>query len=245
MLAPGQIYMPPGKEKRGISEGVRELTDLMMQMKMKEYLLQKQADIEATKQKEVLGEKYRLQGEYGGTVNIVDPETGEIKTIYAPGQKGGKTFMGRAPKAPPRMTEKDIELIGGQKMQQAAGETGELGGIAGLLERFMPFGAKARERGIMRRGEELMQPYTQRFQEQFQPGGAAPGPAAAPAASTAPPVKEGKIVGRFTGGAQEAQPQDPRIQQRIAELRTQGISDEEIASDLREINIDPTIYGLK
>jgi len=170
-----------------------------------------------------------IEAKRGGYVNIVDPATGEVKTVYTPEGKGDKTYLGAKPPAPKKLTEKDVSIIGGRKEQQAEKEAGYLKGLPGVLERFMPFAGRARQRGIGRRTGELMEPTMRQFEEQFMPQ--QPVFAGQPQAGL-------QTTPTFTG--QQADP----IAQRIAEARADGIPDEQIASDLREMGLDPAQYGL-
>lgn len=210
-LQRGSIYMEPREEKT-LGGEIEELTNLILQMKLKEYLLQKQADIRLGKEKELLQEKYKLQGEHGGAVNIVDPTTGEVKTIYVPGggAKGAKTYLGKAAKAPPKLTPSDLEDIAGSLSGEIGQKTGYLSGFPGVLEKFMPFGGVARKRGMEREFQRQMAPYQQLQREQFQP------PGVSQPTAISPSVKPGTIVGKFTGGG-VTQPAEAQIPPDIAE----------------------------
>lgn len=190
-LQKGSIYMEPRAPKRGLREETGDILNLVMQMEMQNYLRQQEMEDALT----LAREKAKIQSEYGGMVNIVDPTTGEVRTVYTPGGKG-RTITTPAPK---KMTEDDLGIIGGQMAQRATEEAGHLGGFPGLLERGMPFGGVARRRGIRRRTGELMKPFERKFQSQFAPRG-----------DTA--VSPSTITGKFTGGIAEKKVAPPQTQ---------------------------------
>ena len=97
------------------------------------------------------------------TVNIVDPVTGEVKTVYVPtaGGKPGKTYL-HENKTPAASTVAPKKApINPAMMQQAQEATPYLKGLPGMLERFMPFGGEARKGVVQQKYNTLTTPAAQ------------------------------------------------------------------------------------
>lgn len=194
-----QIYFEPKRQEKTPREEVGDITNLIIQLMLREQMRKQKLEDEI----KLFEEKAKIQQKYGGFVNIVDPVTGEVKTVYTAGGGKGKTLLGKTPKAPPKMGKADIEAIEARMGPRigAETETPYLRGVSGFLERFMPWGGVMRRRGMMEEFQRRMEPFYQRQEEQFQQ----------PAIS--PVVKEGTITGRFTGGM----PETPAVPPEIAE----------------------------
>lgn len=66
-----------------------------------------------------------------------------------------------------KITPKDIEEVGSTISGEVEQETPYLKGLPGILERFMPFGGKARKRGMQRETERRMEPVLEAQKQQI------------------------------------------------------------------------------
>jgi len=145
---------------QGLSSNIQMIGKVLLEKKMKDQQ-RKQEQQDAI---ELYREKLKAQSEMGGpqTVNIVDPVTGEVKTIYVPTAGGKqKTYLHEQPAAPAAPATPRKAPIDPAMMQQAQEATPYLKGLPGVLERFMPFGGEARKGVVQQKYNTLTTPAAQ------------------------------------------------------------------------------------
>lgn len=167
-------------------------------------------DIEKIKQKLILEQKYPTklqdaQAEYyrqGGAPVYFYNDRGEVVDSQGniiPNPKLGKgsrllkidTAEQQAAEAAKieqpakQMTKDDLKMLRENILKTTTEATPPLKGIAGILERIMPFGGVARKRGIESMVKGQMKPYEKQYADQFLPGGRFTGGKAATAPKAA------------------------------------------------------------
>lgn len=121
--------------------------------------------------------KSKIQSERGGVVSIVDPNTGEVKNIYAPGVLGGgKGKVIRKPTyKPPELTQKKLEEVGSITASEVGEEypLPEQNIMGKIAARLTPWATKleAERTGVEETREAeiktRMKPFEQQFKTQF------------------------------------------------------------------------------
>jgi hypothetical protein len=180
-------------------------------------------DIEKIKQKLILEQQYptKLQDaqakyyEQGGAPVYFYNDRGEVVDSQGniiPNPKLGKgsrllkidtaeqqaAEAAKIDKPTKQMSKDDLKMLRENILKTTEETTPPLKGIAGILEKIIPFGGVARKRGIERMVKGQMKPYERQYAEQFLPGGKFTGgkPAAAPKAAgsvVAPAGAKGEV----------------------------------------------------
>lgn len=123
---------------------------------------------------------YRGQAGTTGTVNLIDPESGEVITVQVPGGGRPKTLLSKGV-TPKKMSAKDLENLQKQMEFQVGEEYPEMPSLWQQFITGVPLPTALRrtfkekpayEERVRERYKELLAPYEQRYQQQFLPSGA-------------------------------------------------------------------------